>query len=177
MLISNNVITNASGSYGIWVTGNASVTNNKITGKEFQPFPGVTGIYAYDNLTNSSNVTINDNTISGVCYGVQSFLTDFLVAHRNHIKNTQSCGIYTSSDHIDDIAKNDLQDCALIDSSAYAVIYVNGFSSGVEELGYSVTENTYSAKSTKNLTYFVYVHGENAFQANNKTNTMLPSYP
>ena len=98
------------------------------------------------------------------------------IDNANHISNTQSCGIYTYGDIIDSITQNDLKDCGLSVGNTYAVIYVNGISLG--NVSYAVTDNTYSAKSTPNLTYFVYVHGsQNILVKDNKTNTMLPSYP
>ncbi len=172
---SNNTITNLSGAVAIYVAGSASVKNNKLTGSG----ESAVGIYAYNTQgggPGSSSVNVSGNTISGVLYGVESASTDYLVVNSNHISNIQSCGIYTYGDIIDSITQNDLHDCGLSVGNTYAVIYVNGISLG--NVSYAVTDNTYSAKSTPNLTYFVYVHGsQNILVKDNKTNTMLPSYP
>src|SRR6202041_2116866 len=103
-----------------------------------------------------TNAIIKGNTISGVLYAVESNATNSLSVEDNHISDIQLSGIYTYSDRNDRIFGNDLKDCGL-SSGAFAVIYVNGFSTG--NVTYAVENNTYTAKGTVNLKYFIYVNG------------------
>ncbi|HEY9718637.1 MAG TPA: right-handed parallel beta-helix repeat-containing protein [Trichormus sp.] len=172
--VSNNTITGIGGAYGISVGGNATVTNNRLTGLGFDS--GL-GIYAYSPLSGRPTVKVTGNTISGVRYGVETNQIQSLIAENNLITEIRLCGIYAYGDINDTIEKNDLRDCGLA-SGAYAVIYVNGFNAS--NVSYVVTDNTYTAKnaSNPNLSYFVYVHGpQGTVVKDNKTNTMLPSFP
>jgi nitrous oxidase accessory protein NosD len=172
--VSGNTITGIGGAYGISVGGNATVTNNKLTGLGFDS--GL-GIYSYSPLSGRPTVKVTGNTISGVRYGVETNQIQSLLAENNVITEIRLCGIYAYGDINDTIENNELRDCGLA-SGAYAVIYVNGFSSG--NVRYVVTDNTYTAKggSNPNLSYFVYVHGpQGTVVKDNKTNTMLPSFP
>lgn len=173
---SGNTITDVgSGYYGIYAQGsNITASGNTLTGSGAKY-----GIYCYNLSYNGNNLVFKDNNISGFGYGIATLYCHDTQSTGNTISNIQNNAIYSYHDTQLTANQNTLSNCGLA-SGAYAVIYVIGANSTNSNMSYTVTNNSYTAASTPNLDYFVYVDASNnndVHMSGNTTNTLLPSYP
>ena len=175
--ISGNTITNVgSGYYGIYLEGsNITVSNNTLTGSTGAYY----GINVYNLDRNGKNIVFNANNISGFKYGIASQYCHDTKSTQNTISNIQTNGIYSYHDTQLTANGNKLSNCGLA-SGAYSVIYVIGADSDNTNQNYTAKNNSYTASSTPNLSYFVYVDASDnndVHISGNTTNTLLANYP
>jgi hypothetical protein len=172
--ISGNQITNLIG-IGIHAEGtsqtadpHSDISGNEIAGN------GSAGVGIVIALQTGASVT--NNTISGTESGVFSDSNNPVTVNGNTIHDIRSNGIFSNNDAFGTFDNNSLMNCGLtpgFQPGANAIVYAHSTFGHFE-----FTNNTYSAKSTKNLTYFIFAHVNPPLTVSgNTTNTMLRNFP